>query len=411
MLDDAAFRGKIALQDGDAAVGTLGVVEAVDDVLPADRAGKTGGLFGQNGVAVLVEAVFLQLLQILPQRLSGDGHHVQMQHGLDLLHHPGHAAGIVEILGGPIAGGTDVQQVVGPPVHPVKGVGVDLNAKLVGDGGQVHGVVGSAGNSSVHHDGVFKAFLGHDVLGGDALLDQLHQLFSGIVSSLFQLRSRGRHQGGARQHQAQCLGHDLHGGSSAHKGACAAAGAGVVLIVIQLAVGDDAGLFPCVKFADLLQRQQLVDGTGGVVDHIFFRQSVGFHDTAGDHDGAHLFQAANAHQHGGNGFVTTGNEHTAVIDAGVGLCLHQIDDGVTVGQRVVYAVMALCDAVTHIGGKIAGSLAAVVVDCLNRFLYELIQMGAARMAVTKGAFHHDLRLCKVFDLPPHAHLQRVIFRC
>ena len=184
-----------------------------------------------------------------------------------------------------------------------------------------------------------------------------------------------------------------------------------MLVIIQLAVGDDAGLFPCVKLADLLQRQQLVDGTGGVVDHIFFRQGVGFHDAAGDHDGAHLFQAANAHQHGGNGFVTTGNEHTAVIDAGVGLCLHQIDDGVTVGQGVVDAVMALCDAVTHIGGKIAGSLAAVVVDCLNRFLYELIQMGAARMAVTKGAFHHDLRLCKVFDLPTHAHLQRVIFRC
>lgn len=66
MLDDAAFRGKVALQDSDAAVGALGVVEAVDDVLPADRAGKTGGLFGQNGVAVLVEAVFLQLFQILP---------------------------------------------------------------------------------------------------------------------------------------------------------------------------------------------------------------------------------------------------------------------------------------------------------------------------------------------------------
>ena len=68
--------GKIALQDGDAAVSALGVIEAVDDVLAADRTGKTGSLFGQNGIAVLVEAVLLQLLQILAQRLAGDGHHV-----------------------------------------------------------------------------------------------------------------------------------------------------------------------------------------------------------------------------------------------------------------------------------------------------------------------------------------------
>ena len=68
-LDDAAFRGKVALQDGDAAVGALGVIKAVDDVLAADRAGKTGGLFRQNGIAVLVEAVLLQLLRFSPSVL------------------------------------------------------------------------------------------------------------------------------------------------------------------------------------------------------------------------------------------------------------------------------------------------------------------------------------------------------
>ena len=110
--------------------------QAVDDVLAADRAGKTGGLFRQNGIAVLVEAVLLQLLQILAQRLAGDGHYVQMQHGLNLLHHAGHAACVVEVLCGPIAGGTDVQQVVCAAVHPVEGVGVDRDTELVGDGGQ-----------------------------------------------------------------------------------------------------------------------------------------------------------------------------------------------------------------------------------------------------------------------------------
>ena len=184
-----------------------------------------------------------------------------------------------------------------------------------------------------------------------------------------------------------------------------------MLVVVQLAVGDDAGLFPCVKLADLLQRQQLVDGAGGVVDHILLGQGVGFHDAAGDHDGAHVLQAANAHQHGGHGFIAAGDEHAAVVDAGVGLCLHQIYDSIPVGQRVVDAVMTLCDAVAHIGGEVAGSLAAVVVDCLHSLLDELVQMGAAGVAVTKGALHQDLGLGKVLDLPAHTHFQRVIFGC
>ena len=60
--------------------------------------------------------------------------------GLSLIHI--YAACIVEVLCGPVAGGTDVQQVVRAAVHPVKGVGVDLDAKLMSDGGQVHGGVG-----------------------------------------------------------------------------------------------------------------------------------------------------------------------------------------------------------------------------------------------------------------------------
>ena len=73
--------------------------------------------------------------------------------------------------------------------------------------------------------------------------------------------------------------------------------------------------------------------------------------------------------------------------------------------------MPLCDAVAHIGGKIAGRLAAVIVDRLHGLLDELIQMGTAGMAVAEGALHHDLGLCKVLDLPAHTHLQRVILGC
>ena len=67
--------------------------------------------------------------------------------------------------------------------------------------------------------------------------------------------------------------------------------------------------------------------------------------------------------------------------------------------------MTLCNAIAHIGGKVAGRLAAVVVDRLHGLLDELIQMGAAGMAVAEGALHHDLGLGKILDLPAHTHLQ------
>ena len=104
-----------------------------------------------------------------------------------------------------------------------------------------------------------------------------------------------------------------------------------MLVIVQLFIGNNTGFFPRIKLADLLQRQQVIDGAGGVVDNVLFRQSVGFHNAARHHNGAHLFQAANAHQHGGNRLVTAGDKNTAVINAGVRLCLDQIDDSIAVG--------------------------------------------------------------------------------
>ena len=89
------------------------------------------GLFLQDFVAVLVEAVALQLFQIFAQRLAGDGHHIEIKHRLDFLHHTGNAASIVEVLSRPIAGGANVQQVMCAAVHTVEGVGVNFNAELV----------------------------------------------------------------------------------------------------------------------------------------------------------------------------------------------------------------------------------------------------------------------------------------
>ena len=262
----------------------------------------------------------------------------------------------------------------------------------------------------MNHDGVLKTLHGHDVFGSDTLLHQFHQLSARLTGCFGKLRRRRRHQGGARQHQAQGFGHDLHGGGGSHKGTGSAAWAGVVFVVFELLGGDHTCFFPGVVLADLFQCQQLIDRTGRILRHILLRQHVRFHDAAGHDDGTHLFEPSDAHQHGGHGLVAAGNEHAAVKAGGIGLRLHQIDDRVPVRQRIVDSVMSLGDPVAHVGRKIARGFAAALIDTLHSLLDKAVQMRGTRVAVAEGALHHDLGLVQVFDPPAHSHPERIHLR-
>ena len=133
---------------------------------------------------MLIEAVLFQLLQVLTQCPARHRHDIQMQHALDLFHDAGNTAGIVKILCGPVSGRTDIQQVMSAPVQAVKGICINLKTEFMGNGGDVHGGIGRAGNGCMHHDRIFKAFLRYDIRGFDPFCDQLHQLFSRIVGCL-----------------------------------------------------------------------------------------------------------------------------------------------------------------------------------------------------------------------------------
>ena len=112
-----------------------------------------------------------------------------------------------------------------------------------------------------------------------------------------------------------------------------------------------------------------------------------------------------------DGLVAACDEYAAVKSACVRLRLHQIDDGFTVGEGVIDAVVSLCDTVAQIGGKIAGGFAAVLVDRLHGLSYKLIEMRAAGMAVAKGALYHDLGFAQIINRPSHADLQRIALWC
>ena len=82
--------------------------------------------------------------------------------------------------------------------------------------------------------------------------------------------------------------------------------------------------------------------------------------------------------------------------------LNHIGNHIPVRKGIVDAVMPLGNAVTYVCGKIPGSLSARIRDSPHSFIHQLVQMGAARMAVAKCTLNHNLWFVQVLHLPPHA---------
>lgn len=83
---------------------------------------------------------------------------------------------------------------------------------------------------------------------------------------------------------------------------------------------------------------------------------MGFHDTTSDDDGAHFLEPPMLISMAGTALSQLTMNMPPSNPLGVRLRLHQIDDGFTVGEGVIDAVVSLCDTVAQIGGKIAGGL-------------------------------------------------------
>ena len=128
MFHHRTLRRQISSQYGHGSVCADGFLKGPDNI------GTLQPPFFQISVALVVESVSLKLFQIFSQGLSGNSHHIQVQHGLYFLHHSGNTACIVEELCRPFSGRSDIQQVMSPPVHTVKCVSVNLQSQLMGNG-------------------------------------------------------------------------------------------------------------------------------------------------------------------------------------------------------------------------------------------------------------------------------------
>ena len=83
---------------------------------------------------------------------------------------------------------------------------------------------------------------------------------------------------------------------------------------------------------------------------------------------------------------------------------NHIGDHIPVCQGVVDPIMPLGNTIADIRGKIPGALSSGVSNPFQCLVYKLVQMSASRMAVSKGALHHDLRFIQILNRPPHSNL-------
>ena len=314
-----------------------------------------------------------------------------MEHRLDLLHDARHAARIVEELRRPLTCGTDVEQVVGTTVQAIEVVGGHLDAKLAGNRGDVQQRVGGTGDGAVDHDEVLEGLLGHDVTRTQVVLGEPHGLAAGLAGKLAQVGAGSGQQGGTGKHKAQGLGRDLHGRGGTHKGAGAAAGAGVMLGELELLAGDLAALIAGRDGAELLQGQQV---------------GAGIHDAAGNDDGGDV-DAAHGHEVRRQALIAAGDKDAGVERGGLGMNLDHVGDHVAAGQRVVNAVVALGLAVADIGAEVTGTMTASLGNAGTDLLDQLKQAGRTRMRVAERRLDNDLRLVQILDGPARAQTQRV----
>ena len=132
---------------------------------------------------------------------------------------------------------------------------------------------------------------------------------------------------------------------------------------------------------------------GAVLSHVLQGQVIrpGFHDAAG-HDNARDVQLSDSHQVPRKPLVAACDEHAAVKGRRTPVDLDHLADDVPGNQGVIDPVMALCHAVADVRDEISRALSVLLCNSLARFLHKLQKMGAAGMAVAKGALNQDAGL-------------------
>jgi hypothetical protein len=271
-----------------------------------------------------------------------------------LLHHHGHAAGFVEVLGHVFAAGLEVHE-IGRVLEDVADVEqVEVDPGLVRDGGQVQPGVGGAAGAGHDPRRVFERLAGDDVAGADVLFDQVHDGDAGGLAILVTRFVRSRSAGGVEQRQADGLGDAGHGVGGELAAAGPGRGTGDALEDFKLGVGHVARLVLAHRFEHVLN------------GHVLAVQPAR-QDRAAVDEHRRRVQPDHRHHHARQRFVAPGKADDGVIAMAAHGQFDGVGDGLAAGQRRAHAFVAHGDAVGDgDGGEFAGRAAALLDPALDR---------------------------------------------
>ena len=256
MLDNGAFRCQISTKNRNTSICSDCLIVWSYNIPFFQRNTISCIKFLQPFIASFVKSVFLQFFQIFSQGFSCHCHYIQMETGFDLLHDGWHAACIIEALCRPASCRTYIQKIMCISVQPVKCISCYLNTIFVRNCRNMQKAVGTAGNSSMYKNRIFKAFHRHDITGAHIGHGcKSYRLFSCFSCVCQKIRTGGRHQCASRKRKSQCFCHDLHGGRSSDKGTCTAAWACIAFCPVQLFFIYLASLIFCTVHTQLLKSQ------------------------------------------------------------------------------------------------------------------------------------------------------------
>src|SRR5215831_16994792 len=160
-FDHGAFGGKVAVQDGHPTVHGEWIRARPDDLILVDlEIVQVTAPFSKE------EWVLLDLLEVLAERLAGNGETVQVEQVPQFEHDGRDAARVPEVL----------NRV--PAVDAVEVVDGDLNPGLPGDRRDVEQRVGRPANGGMQDDGVLERFASQDGAWPEVLRDQRDELLA-----------------------------------------------------------------------------------------------------------------------------------------------------------------------------------------------------------------------------------------
>ena len=291
------------------------------------------------------------------------------------MHDHGHAADGVQVDERARAGRLELDQVRRAGRGGVPIVHGDGAPSLHGDRGEVEHRVRGAAESHVAFHGVVDGGGSDDVLDADTLLQQLHDLHTGVLGQAQALRIDSGNGPVAGKRDAQCLAQAVHGVGGKHTGAGTAGGTGGVLEVRQVLLAHG----PCLDFADAVKEGVEVGGGTVVAAALVTRE----HGPARDEDGGHI-DAKGPQDHAGDDLVAVGDADRGIELVPMHGDLEAVGDGLARHEAVVHAVVVHGDAVADTdGGDLDGDSACHIDSGLDG-LGDLVEVVVARDDVVAG---------------------------